>query len=46
MFQDYILAYCEGFSYRLCYEDSIPAIAPQQIMKISKSLKVLHTLRQ
>ena len=34
MFQDYILAYCEPFSYRLCYEDSIPAIAPRQIMKI------------
>ena len=29
MFQDYNLAYCEGVSYRLCYEDSIPAIAPQ-----------------
>ena len=40
MFQDYILAYCEGFSYRLCYEDSIPAIAPQQIMKI-QGLQIL-----
>ena len=40
MFQDYNLAYCEGFIYRLCYEDSIPAIAPRQIMTISKSLKL------
>ena len=46
MFQDYTLAYREGFSYRLCYEDSIPAIAPWQIMKISKNLKLWHTLRQ
>ena len=45
MFQDYNLAYCERFSYRLCYEDSIPAIAPWQ-MKISKSLKLWHTLCQ
>ena len=29
MFQDYNLAYCEAFSYRLCYEGSIPAIAPR-----------------
>ena len=46
MFQDYNLAYCDGFSCRLCYEDSIPAIAPRQIMKISKTLKFWHTLHQ
>ena len=46
MFQDYNLAYCEHFSYRLCYEDSIPAIAPRQIMKISKNLKLSHTQHQ
>ena len=37
MFQNYNLAYCDGFSCRLCYEDSIPAIAPRQIMKISNT---------